>query len=118
MTQENFDSEVYILSWDMNGLESCINASQVDREKTWNLLADKDERHEDVGTIIRHLTLRARFNSQRHYEIYAINVDPSITKEDLVEQFDQNPQAMADLVRARGRKLYSDRVDSDRVVIR
>lgn len=97
----------------MHGLECCINASQIDREKTWNILANKDGRHENLNSIINKLTLRARFNSQRHYEIYAVNVDPSITQEDLVRQFNDEPQAMADLIRARGRKIYSDRLSEN-----
>lgn len=117
MNDQNFDSEVYILSWDMHGLESCVNASQIDRERVWNTLANKNERHEDLGRLIAMMTMRARANTQRHYEIYSIAVDSSITQEDLVEQFKTNPQGMADLVRARGNKIYSDRLEKNRVLI-
>jgi hypothetical protein len=114
-----YQADTYILSWDMYGLESCINASQIDKEKVWAALKDENVRHESVGSIVGKLTLRARFNTQRHYEIYAIEIDSSITEKDLVDQFNQNPQSMADLVRSRGRVIYSDRVKKDdpRVVI-
>ena len=59
------------------------------------------------------LVLRARFNTQRHYEIYAIEVDSSISKDDLVTQFKENPQGMAELIRERGRVIHSDRIKKD-----
>jgi len=58
---------------------------------------------------MEHWKLRARYNTQRHYEIYAIGVDASLDREQLVEMFDQDPQSAADLIRARGQQLYSDR---------
>ncbi len=118
MTDQDFDGEVYILSWDMHGLESCVNASQLDRERVWNTLANKETRSDSLSRIVSMLTMRARYNSQRHYEIYSIAVDSSITENDLVEQFKTNPQYMADLVRARGNKIYSDRLDEKRALIR
>jgi cytidylate kinase len=116
MSQTDYqsNSETYVLAWDMYGLESCICASQIEKERVWNVLANKEVRHESVGRILNMLTLRARFNSQRRYEIYAIDVDASITKEVLVQQFEESPQQMAELIRNRGRKLYSDHSESDK----
>ena len=48
-------------------------------------------------------------NPQRHYEVYTVQTDPSINKDDMVRMFEDSPQTMADLVRERGNKLYSDR---------
>jgi hypothetical protein len=118
VTDQNFDSEVYILSWDMHGLEACVNASQLDRIRVWDTLANKETKHDDLSRIVSMMTMRARYNSQRHYEIYSIAVDSSITEDDLVEQFKTNPQYMADLVRDRGNKIYSDRLDEKRTLIR
>lgn len=112
------DSNVYILSWDMYGLESCVNATKIDQERVWNTLADKAGRHEDVNRLLSMLLMRARANTQRHYEIYSIAVDSSITKEDLVQQFKDNPQGMADLIRDRGNKIYSDRRQEEKILIR
>jgi len=58
---------------------------------------------------IQHWQLRARYNSQRCYEIYAIGVDGTITQEDIRDMFETDPQYTADLIRARGEKIYSDR---------
>jgi hypothetical protein len=108
----------YILSWDCFGLESCINATAIEQERVFNILKDQpDTRNTNVGQLLTTLTLRARFNSQRHYEIYAVDVDESVDQQDLVEMFEVNPQGMADLIRKQGRKLYSDREDISKIKI-
>ena len=63
----------------------------------------------EVGRIYQSIMMRARVNSQRHYEIYTVQTDPSISKDDMVRMFEENPQHMADLIRERGNQLYSDR---------
>ena len=63
------------------------------------------------------LAMRAKFNSHRFYEIYAIDVDDGITSDDIKDWFESAPQEMADLIRKRGRKLYSDRRDKRRIRI-
>jgi hypothetical protein len=70
-------------------------------------LANKPVPREDFN--IQHWQLRARFNTQRHYEIYAIGVDGTITQEDIRDMFETDPQYAADLIRARGERIYSDR---------
>jgi hypothetical protein len=116
-------SHTFVLSWDCTGLEACINVSDIDKERMWDALKSADDnpnkgRPHTVGSLVNMLMLRARFNTQRHYEIYAIDTDDSITACDLRELFEQDPQAGAELIRDRGRKLYSDRIDFGRVAIR
>ena len=106
----------------MHGLESCINISNIEKEQMWDALKSigdtrNNGRTHTVSGIVNVLMLRARYNSQRHYEIYAIDADDSITAEDLREMFDQDPQAAADLIRRRGRQLYSDRIEPKSVKI-
>lgn len=107
----------YILMWDCNGLESVINATEEDQNQLMSILADRPVRSRNVGEILHYMTMRARFNSQRHYEIYAIDVEDGITTADIFSQFNDHPQAMADLIRERGRQLYSDRADPNRIKI-
>ena len=114
-------SHTYVLSWDCTGLEAVVNISDIEKEKMWSVLKDADSgksRGPSVNNIVNMLMLRARFNTQRHYEIYCIDTDDTITEEDLRRQFDDNPQGMADLIRDRGRQLYSDRVRHNEVKIR
>lgn len=108
----------YIVSWDCLGLETIVNATELEQERVMDILSNQtSKRNNNVGQILATLTLRARFNTQRHYEIYSIDVDEAVTEEDLKKSFEDHPQAMADLIRKQGRQLYSDRVDSNRVKI-
>jgi len=79
------------------------------------VLANKPVPREDFN--IQHWQLRARYNTQRCYEIYAIGVDGTITQEDIRDMFETDPQYAADLIRARGEKIYSDRRrEKDKIV--
>ena len=119
----------FVLSWDQLGLEACIDASEIEKRRVeeekqdmWNTLQDKSTvnrgREASLGSIVSMLTLRAKFNHQRHYEIYSVNTDWSITEKDMRSMFECDPQGSADLIRLRGKKLYSDRATDKGVVIR
>ena len=96
----------FMLVWDMHGLESCINITEIEHKKVLNTLSGaKDETSVPLNLML----LRARVNSQRHYEIYAVTVDESITENDLVTMFKDSPQTSADLIRERGHKIYCNR---------
>lgn len=101
-------STIYLLSWDMYGLESCINVTEMEHNRILDILSDKSTSNNNQVPL-NALILRAKFNPQRHYEIYMIDVDDSISKADLVDFFKETPQAAADLVRSHGQKIYSDR---------
>ena len=109
-------TNLYILSWDQNGLEACINITKMEQEQMWARLQDKPHRSE-INQIVQHLMLRARANSQRHYEIYTIQVDTSISEEDIREMFESTPQSAAELIRGRGNCVFSDRVNKQQVRI-
>jgi hypothetical protein len=119
----------YIISWDQTGLEAVVDVTEniargneFEREKIWDLLKDPDrtphnEWVHEVNHMVGTMMIRARANPQRHYEIYSVNTDASISKEDLVQMFEDAPQTAADLIRARGNRLYSDRASKrDRVI--
>ena len=103
---EESRSRTFCVMWDCNGLEA-IGEVADPAMKTWAILANKPVPREDFNVM--HWEMRARYNSQRHYEIYAIGVDGSITQEDIVDMFKTDPQYAADLIRDRGEKIYSDR---------
>lgn len=109
-------SELFLVSWDCTGLEACINVTEYEKAEMWARLSDT-EPPVGIGKAVQHLMLRARVNPQRHYEIYTFNVAAGITKEDIREMFNNAPQAAADLIRDRGRKIYSDRVSQSEVKI-
>lgn len=113
----------FVLSWDNTGLEACVNLTELEQQQMWKILKGEKEnsnqgRDHSINSILNMLMLRARFNTQRHYEIYAIDVDETLDEQDLREMFDDNPQGMADLIRDRGRELYSDRANENHIKIR
>ena len=110
----------FIFSWDHLGIESIIPITQyetVDRENTMRILRDQQVVRNPLNSIIQSLLLRARVNPQRHYEIYAVDCDPSLDEDFWKKQWATDPQGTADLIRERGHKLYSDRVGTHKVKI-
>ena len=110
----------YIFAWDQLGIESIIPITKyenIDRDNTMRILADQPPIPNNLGQIISTLKLRARFNPERHYEIYAIDCDFDIDEEGWRKIWEENPQGTADLIRERGHKIHSDREDRSRRVI-
>jgi hypothetical protein len=101
-------SNLFLVSWDCQGLEAVINVTDYEKETTWATLKNEDPPVK-LGSMVNHLMLRARANSQRHYEIYTMNVEEGISDEDIRGMFESDPQGSADLIRDRGNKIYSDR---------
>ena len=103
------EGNLFLLSWDMMGLEAVINITDLEKDAIWQTLQDKPT--PKLNHIVNAIMIRARANSQRHYEIYTITVDDGIAEEDIREMFDNDPQGSADLIRERGHKIYSGRAD-------
>ena len=110
---------LFILSWDNLGLEACIPVTEKIAGDLFNTIkTGKSTVMQELNhTLSMMMMMRARVNSQRHYEIYSVTVDKDIDKEQMVEMFNENPQGMADLIRDRGTKLYSDRMEVNKCVI-
>jgi len=108
----------YLIMWHSYGLEAIIDLGEIyrahedaDAQKMWNILANKPQPQTqslrtNLGQLISNCMLRARANAERGYEIYSIRTKSSIKKSDLTELFTDNPQSAADLIRARGQKLF------------
>lgn len=114
------ETTTYILVWDMLGLEAVINATELDQQHLIDILAHKDLTQpvsSKLNHVLTSVLLRARFNSQRHYEIYAIDVSAEIDEAALRQYFEDNPQGMADLVRAKGKKIFGERLNKDKIKI-
>lgn len=114
---EDQDGRVLIVMWDREGLDSVLDATQMNQDDIWNILSDNGQTVGKLDNALLGLKLRARFNSHRCCEIYAINVDEAITGDDIGDWFEVNPQGAADLIRARGTRLLSQRSREARVVI-
>jgi len=112
-------TNAFIFSWDIHGVEAIVPISKYehhDKENIIRLLKDQNRTRNPLDDIIRNLVLRARFNTQRHYEIYAIDCDVSLDEEFWRKQWEEEPQFTADLIRERGHKIYSDRQTKQPVI--
>ncbi len=111
----NLTTNAFIFSWDENGIESIVPITQYEQWDIQNLikiLKDQPTERNPLNSIIQRLILRAKFNTQRHYEIYAIDCDTDLDEQFWVQQWNSEPQATADLIRDRGLKLYSNKRDT------
>ena len=110
----------FIFSWDNTGIESIVPISQYEHHEKQNLiriLSEKPTVRNPLDSIVQRLIMRAKYNSQRHYEIYAVDCAEGMDEEFWREQWQEYPQATAELIRERGHKLYSDRAETHRVKI-
>jgi hypothetical protein len=113
-------TNAYLIYWSSEGLESVTpigQYEQIDVDNTFRILQDQDPVRNPVNTIIQTMILRARFNSHRHYELYAITAVDGIMGPDIEHMFELDPNEAAKVIRGIGIKLYSDRVVKKRVVI-
>tara|TARA_R110000803_G_C11747445_1_gene291975 strand:+ start:73 stop:420 length:348 start_codon:yes stop_codon:yes gene_type:complete len=113
-------TNAFIFAWHSNGIEAIVPISQyegLDADNTFRILANKPTERNPLDSIIRSLVLRAQFNTQRHYEIYAVDCSADLDEAYWNQQWDKEPQLTADLVRERGQKIYSDRALSAPVIL-
>lgn len=104
----------FAIMWDCQGLEAVARVPDP-ADTTFALLKGVEPPR---PPNIMHWELRARYNSQRHYEIYLISAVAGINEDDIREMFDANPQVAADTIRRIGHKHYSDRREENQIVIR
>jgi hypothetical protein len=114
MIEQDTRNGIFAIMWDCYGLEAVARIPDPS-DTTFALLKGVEP---PKGPNINHWSLRARFNTQRNYEIYIITATPGISEDDIREMFEYNPQSAADTIRRIGQKYHSDRVQEDRVVIR
>ena len=113
----------FIAMWDNTGLECIfdVDAEMAQRDayekrKLWNILKDEKMLEYRPSIPLQSLILRARANSQRHYEIYQFTTD-GIDMDDVKSMFEDNPQFIVNHIRKNGRKIYSDRFEVKNSVI-
>jgi hypothetical protein len=92
--------------WDCNGFEVLKDCSSWERESLLNTIAGKELTKPPVN--LQAMTMRARFNPQRNYEIYTFNTTEELDEETLWRYADENPQALVDMIRERGKRLYGE----------
>lgn len=100
-------NNAFLFMWCNEGLESIIPITEYEHEAVLNAIRIGSTVTK-LNEIIWSMQLRARFNSQRQYEIYAMECDDELSEDDLRQCFDDDPQGIVDVIRERGLKLYSD----------
>jgi hypothetical protein len=110
-------TQKFLLVWDMYGIEAIIDLTLEMQDEVEYRLKDTSCDPKNYCNTIDFWMLRARFNPHRNYEIYAITVPEDITREKLAEWFNESPQALADLIRDKGVKLYGLRNNMKPVII-
>jgi hypothetical protein len=98
--------------WCTSGLETLINVTENERQIIVATLKDEPIVHNNPMQM---MILRARFNSQRHYEIYIF--DSELAEQEILDLFEFTPQVIVDAIRRVGHELYSDRAPSDTVIV-
>lgn len=107
--------------WDMYGIESIIPISKYeiwDQTQLMEILKGTQTRAEPnpLSSTIFGMTMRARLNTQRQYEIYAIDCDESFTEEQWNDMWDNDAQFCANLIREKGIMIHSDKTSRDQKV--
>jgi hypothetical protein len=105
----------FLVMWCNEGLECVVDLTEDEKNRTWSVLTGKPS----VSQLpsLHHLILRARYNQQRHYEIYTVEATEGITADDIRDMFENSPQMSADTIRERGNCLHSDRAEKNKVLI-
>jgi hypothetical protein len=99
-------TRVYICMWDENGFEVLKDCSSWERQSLLDTIAGRPLATPPVN--LQALTLRARFNPQRNYEIWTFNTEEDFDEESLWEIAESNPQPLVDLIRKNGKRLYGN----------
>lgn len=112
----------FLVVWDMLGLESIfsiddamLEVENYEKEKVWKTLKEEPLREKPNPIPLQMLIMRARFNSQRSYEIYTFNT--TMTMNEVRTFFADDPQPIVEWIRENGNKIYSDYVKQERKFI-
>lgn len=115
MHSKKMKTNSFIAMWDMHGLEALIDLNTIieqqeiwKKEKIWNTLKEVQSTDTMPNVPLNIMIMRAKANPQRHYEIYSIVTEKSIKYNDMIKMFKINPQNIVDLIRKKGKKIYSD----------
>ena len=113
----------FLAMWDNQGLECIFDvdeelSQQKEYEKTvvWNTLQGLKTPSRSSNIPLKQMILRAKANSQRHYEIYQFAAQ-GLDIEDIKIAFEDDPQFIVNHIRKNGRKIYSDRFEVKNSVI-
>jgi hypothetical protein len=102
----------FLAMWDCNGLECLFDITDLEHDAMISGL-----KNEPIKTPfnLTMLMMRARFNTQRSYEIYIFETT-DMDYDSVKNCFEDNPQFIVDLIRQKGNKIYSDYTKREKVI--
>lgn len=103
---------MFAIMWDCYGLEAVVRCPDPS-DTTFALLKGVEP---PAMPNINMWALRARFNTQRNYEIYLITATPGITEDHIRDMFEADPQGSADTIRRIGQEFFSNRDTKERAI--
>lgn len=104
-------TRVYICMWDENGFEVLKDCTNWERQSLLDTIAGRNLKPAPVN--LQAMTMRARFNPQRNYEIWTFNTEEDLDEDTLWEYAEENPQALVDMIRDRGKRLYANEKNTE-----
>ena len=107
-------SDKYLAYFDCLGFECVYNITALESEFVMSTLQNQQY---DLPFNLDAMKMRARFNSQRHPEIWFFNVSEDISEQDVRDLADSNPQYLVDFIRANGKNVYGKKSRSAAPVI-
>ena len=110
-------SDQYLVMWCNEGLEGLVNITDLESNDLLTMIKTGQRVTSKVSHYVTMMSMRARANSQRHYEIYGLTVAEGITEQDIRGMFDDDPQTAADTIRRIGARVYSERATHNKTVI-
>ena len=94
--------KLYLAYFDTLGFECVLDLTSYDKKAMWAALSDKTIPNE---IPLHQMILRAKFNPQRFPEIWTFQSELDL--KDILCYTKDMPQAMADLIRENGTKVFS-----------
>lgn len=101
----------WLAYWCNEGFEHIKEITQYEhwgQQQLIDILSDRQPQHNPLNQLINNMTLRARFNPQRSYELYVFKSTADLELQDLQDWASSDPQTFVNWIRGNGIKLYSD----------
>ena len=94
--------KLYLAYFDTLGFECVLDLTSYDKKAMWAALSDKTIPNE---IPLHQMIMRAKYNPQRFPEIWTFQSELDL--EDILCYTKDMPQAMADLIRKNGNKVFT-----------
>jgi hypothetical protein len=104
----------FLAMWDCNGLESLIDITGHDHDA---MMAGLKGETFKTPYNISMMIMRAKFNTQRSYEIYAFTTEDDIDYDTVLDMFKHSPQVIVNAIRKNGHMIHSDYNPNEKRVI-